>query len=257
MRITSLPFRRVVRTLALAAITVPALRAQGALGLQGFGYPGGQLSTRSLATGGSLADFDPQSPLNPAAIGAGARALVYAQYDPEFRTSSVGGLTSHATTARFPMFGITAQAGQATFGLSFSSYLDRSWSNSYADTITVSGTRVAPNVNASSDGGISDIRAAGAWRFSDRFVLGVGLHFYPGRNNTSIGREFTDSGTFGGFTQNGEITYAGSALSVGMVGTPFSHLNVAASARFGSNIDVRQGDSTVLGRARIPGRYSA
>ena len=63
----------------------PALCAQGATSVQGFGYPGGELSTRALGTGGSLADFDANSPLNPAALLVGTRATVYVQYDPEFR----------------------------------------------------------------------------------------------------------------------------------------------------------------------------
>jgi hypothetical protein len=257
MRVPSLVFRHVARAFALGALVVPAARAQGALGVQGFGYPGGELSTRALSTGGSLAEFDPQSPLNPAALGMGSRALLYVQYDPEFRTSSAGGLASRSTIARFPMFGVSARAGQFTFGLSFSSYLDRTWSNAYADTILVGGTRVASNVLASSSGGITDVRGAAAWTVSDRFVVGLAVHVYPGRNNTSIGREFVDSSTFGGFNQSGEITYAGSALSLGLVASPVTHLNIAASGRLGGPIDVRQGDSTVLGRARVPARVGA
>ncbi len=255
MRVPSFVSRSVSRAAVLVVLAAPAMRAQGALSVQGFGYPGGQLSTRSLATGGALADFDPQSPVNPASIGSGARALVYVQYDPEFRTSTAGGATSKSTVARFPMFGISTRAGAATFALSFSSYLDRTWSNSYADTINISGTRVPSLVGAASSGGITDVRGAVAYAIGDRFVVGLGVHVFPGRNNTSIAREFPDSASFGGFNQSGEITYGGTALSLGVVGTPIEHINIAASARFGGALDVRQGDSTVLGSARIPGRY--
>lgn len=257
MRVASPLFRHVARALALGALSVSVLSAQGALSVQGFGYPGGQLSTRALATGGALADFDPQSPLNPAALSSSTRALIYAQYDPEFRNVAVGGVSSKVTVARFPMFSITGRAGQATFGLSFSSYLDRTWSNSYADTILINGTRVPSLVTASSSGGITDVRGAVAYTIGDRWAVGLGLHVFPGRNNTSIGREFPDSASFGGFNQSGELTYSGTGLSLGFIGSPVQHFNVAASARLGGTMDVRIADSTLLGKARVPGRYGA
>ena len=51
-----------VATLALAA----AAGAQGTLSTQGFGYPTGGMSARSLATGGAITEFDPLSSTNPA-----------------------------------------------------------------------------------------------------------------------------------------------------------------------------------------------
>jgi len=249
--------RAIARALALTVLAGSVARAQGTLSAQGFGYPGGQLSSRSQAVGGSLAEFDPQSPLNPAALSSPARALVYVQYDPEFRTTAIGGLSSKVTIARFPAFGISARAGQMSFGLSFSSYLDRTWSNTYADTIMVGGTRTPTTVSASSDGGITDVRGAASYAFSDRFIVGLGVHVYPGRNNTAIGRTFQDSTAFGGFSQSGEITYAGTALSLGVIATPVDHLNLSLAARLGGTLDVRQGDSTVLGSARVPNRFGA
>ena len=63
-------------TAAALCFAAPALYAQGALSVQGFGYPGGELSTRALATGGSLADFDANSPINPAALLVGTRSTI-------------------------------------------------------------------------------------------------------------------------------------------------------------------------------------
>src|SRR6185312_14916219 len=68
--------RFVTRLAAAAAAfcwSAAALGAQGSLGLQGYGYPGGELSTRALATGGALGDFDANSPINPAALMIGTR----------------------------------------------------------------------------------------------------------------------------------------------------------------------------------------
>jgi hypothetical protein len=104
----------VASALCLAART---LCAQGALSLQGFGYPGGETSTRALGTGGSLADFDANSPINPAALLVGSRATVYLQYDPEFRWVTGTGLNVSTVTARFPLFVISGKVGQARFSL--------------------------------------------------------------------------------------------------------------------------------------------
>jgi hypothetical protein len=239
------------------AIAVPALHAQGALSVQGFGYPGGQLSTQALSTGGSMAEFDPQSPLNPAALAVGKRALVYLQYDPEFRSVTVPGTTVSTTTARFPMFAVSGRYGKATFGLSFSSYVDRTWTNSYADTQIVSGQTVGSRLIATSSGGISDLRVAMAWTFSPTFFVGLGLHAFPGTNRPTIGRVFDDSVSFGNFTTTNTMAYNGTAISVGFVAVPFGHLNIGASGRYGGTLRVRLGDSTVLGEGRVPTRYGA
>ena len=249
---------RVFARVLLAAVIIvpgPALRAQGALSVQGFGYPGGQLSTQALATGGAMAEFDPQSPLNPAALGVGRRALVYVQYDPEFRRVSLPGSNVSTTTARFPLFAVSGRYGKATFGLAFSSYVDRTWTNTFVDTQVVSGEKIGSRLTASSAGGISDLRAAMSWTFTPRFTIGIGAHAFPGENRTSIGRVFDDSLKFGNFSSSSTMAYNGAAVSVGVVAVPVNHLNVAASARFGGTLRIRMGDSTVLGEGRVPGRY--
>lgn len=249
---------RVLARMLLAAafvLTGPALRAQGALSLQGFGYPGGQLSTQALGTGGAMAEFDPQSPLNPAALGVGKRALVYLQYDPEFRTVTLPGSNVSTTTARFPLFAVSGRYGKANFGLAFSSYVDRTWTNTFADTQVVSGEKIGSRLAASSAGGISDLRVAMSWTFTPRFLVGIGVHAFPGENRTSIGRLFNDSAKFGNFTSSNTMAYNGTAVSLGVVAVPVNHLNVAASARFGGTLRIRMGDSTVLGQAHVPGRY--
>ena len=249
--------RVLARVVIVTAIVLSgsALSAQGALSVQGFGYPGGQLSTQALSTGGAMAEFDPQSPLNPAALGVGRRALVYLQYDPEFRSITLPGSTVSTTTARFPLFAVSGRYGKATFGLAFSSYVDRTWTNTFVDTQVVSGEKIGSRLAASSAGGISDLRVAMSWTFTPRFVVGIGAHAFPGSNRTTIGRLFDDSLKFGNFSSSSSMEYNGAALSVGVVAVPVTHLNFAASARFGGTLRVRMGDSTVLGEGRVPGRY--
>jgi hypothetical protein len=240
-----------------AAGFVAPLAAQGSLSLQGFGYPGGQLSTRALSTGGALADFDAQSPLNPAALALGQRASVHLQYDPEFRSLSTPNGQARTTTARFPLFAVSGKLGHATFGLAFSSFLDRSWVNTYADTQVLNGERIPSTLTASSKGGINDVRAAVSWSVSPRFHVGLGVHAFPGENRLEIGRAFGDSSLLGKFDTVSTVTYGGSAVSVGFMALPVPHVNVAAALRLGGTMQTRAGDSTVLSEARIPTRWSA
>lgn len=234
-----------------------ALSAQGALSLQGFGYPGGELSTRALATGGALADFDANSPINPAALMVGTRATVYLQYDPEFRWVSGPGGTATTTTARFPLFMISGKVGKARFSLSYSSFLDRSWTNTYSDTQTVGPSQVPSTVTTVSNGGIADVRGAMSYTFSDKLTIGVGVHVFPGQNQMTFGRSFPqDTTSFGAFQSANTYNYSGSAVSFGLVATPLPHINIGLSGRRGFSMHVHEGDSTTLGDANVPNRGS-
>ena len=234
-----------------------ALCAQGALSVQGFGYPGGEISTRALGTGGSLADFDANSPINPAALLVGSRATVYLQYDPEFRWVTGTGLNTSTVTARFPLFLISGKMGQARFSLSYASYLDRTWTNTYQDTQVVGTLRVPSTVTAVSSGGISDIRAAMSWTFSSRLTVGAAIHVFPGQNHIVFGRAFpSDSTSFGAFAQTSTFNYSGSAVSFGLIATPIDHINLGVSGRYGFSMHVHEGDSTTVGEANVPNRLS-
>jgi len=235
----------------------PALYAQGALSLQGFGYPGGEISTRALGTGGSLADFDANSPINPAALLVGSRATVYLQYDPEFRWVTGTGLNTSTVTARFPLFLLSGKIGQARFSLSYASFLDRTWTNTYQDTQVVGTLRVPSTVTAVSSGGISDIRAAMSWTFSSRLTVGAAIHVFPGENRIVFGRSFpSDSTSFGAFAQANTFNYSGSAVSFGLIATPIDHINIGVSGRYGFSMHVHEGDSTTVGEANVPNRIS-
>ena len=235
---------------------VPALaHAQGSLGSQGFGYPLGGQSARSLGAGGAISGTDAQTTLNPAAIVMNSRAQVYAQYEPEFRTVTIRGVATKTTTSRFPLFALTGRQGKATFSLSFASFMDRTWVNTYADTQTVGTERLASTVLTQSVGGISEGRAAMAWSFSDNVHLGVGLHVYPGQNRVSIGRVFSDSSRAGNFQVSDSYSFSGKALSLGALVIPGKHFVLTADLRVGGGLSMRLGDSTLVGQGTVPLRY--
>jgi hypothetical protein len=251
---------RFLQRFAVAAalcIGASALGAQGSLGLQGFGYPGGELSTRALATGGALADFDANSPINPAALLVGTRATVYLQYDPEFRWITGPGGKASTTTARFPLFLISGKLGKARFSFSYTSFLDRTWTNTYQDSQVVGGSKVPSTVTAISDGGIADIRGAMSYTFSDKLTIGAGVHVFPGQNHILFGRSFPqDSISFGAFSQASTYNFSGSAVSLGVIATPLPHINVGLSGRYGFSMHMHRGDSTSVGDANVPNRVS-
>jgi hypothetical protein len=252
---------RLIPGLAAAAAlccAASAVQAQGALGVQGFGYPGGEQSSRSLATGGALADFDANSPINPAALMIGTRATVYLQYDPEFRFVSGPGVNATTTTARWPLFMISGKTGKARFSLSYASFLDRTWTNTYSDTQVVGSSRLPSTVTAISNGGIADVRGAMSYTFSDKLTIGAAVHVFPGQNHIIFGRSFPqDTTSFGAFQQTNTFNYSGSAVSFGVIATPVPHINFGLSGRYGFSMHLHEGDSTTLGNASVPNRGSA
>ncbi len=248
-------FPRACAVAVLLAASAAQVAAQGALSTLGFGYPSGGLSSRSLATGGALGELDPQSPLNPASIVLSSRAQAYFQYDPEFRSVNAGAGTVSTTTERFPVFMITGTQGRATFALSYASFMDRTWSNSYADTQSVGGERIASTVFTSSEGGIADARAAMAWTVNERLHFGVGVHLYPGQDRVSIGRAFADTQHIGSFSLSNTYTFSGTGVSFGGVWISPNHLVLAADLRAGGSLSMLQGDSTEVGSGRVPLRF--
>lgn len=228
--------------------------AQGSLSTLGFGYPVGGASARSVATGMSLGGLDAQTTANPAALVLSSRAQGYFQYEPEFRSVNAGSGSVKTTTSRFPLFQVTGRQGRATFGLSYASFLDRTWSNSYADTQTVAGERIASTVLTASVGGIADARGAMAWSFTDRLHAGAALHIYPGDNRVSAGRVFNDTARIGSFNLEQVYNYSGTAVSLGGLWLTEAKIAIAADLRLGGTLRFRQGDSTIVGSARIPMR---
>ena len=68
-------------------LLLPSLStAQGTLSALGFGYPAGQISTRALGAGGSIAEFDPFYSTNPAAVSTFGGSALYVHAEPEYRS---------------------------------------------------------------------------------------------------------------------------------------------------------------------------
>jgi hypothetical protein len=245
------------RILVLMIVAASSAGAQGTLSTQGFGYPPGEFSTRALGTGGALAQFDPQSSVNPASIVSAGDPLLFLQYEPEFRRISSGGTTQRTTTSRFPLVVASIPIGtQATIALSVSTLLDRSWSTTTTRNVDVAGINAPLTENVKSLGAIDDLRLAGGWAPNEYLQLGLGAHVFTGQNRLFFTQIFPDSLHFVSVQQLSTLDYTGFAVSGGAVIHPSKLLALAVSGRKGGNLKAQTGD-TLVAEAKVPDRYGA
>jgi hypothetical protein len=233
--------------------------AQGALSLQGLGYPTGGLSARAEGTGGGVADFDALSLVNPASL-AGVRSLaLFLQYSPEFRRVTAGSNTAKTTTARFPVVEAALPMGQQwTLGLSSTTFLDRSSETSLVRQQVVGASTDIVSVTERNKvlGAINDARLALAWSRSPVFRVGVGAHIFTGSNRITFLQLFPDSTRYISTAQTGRLSFAGFAGSLGLEYHPSSAIGFALAGRKGGDLRAQSGD-TAIGSAKVPDHYSA
>ncbi|MCU0634132.1 MAG: hypothetical protein MUE41_04585 [Gemmatimonadaceae bacterium] len=243
-------------SLALLGVTPLALRAQGTLSTQGFGYPPGQLSARAAATAGALGEFDPLSPLNPATIVGSRRSFFTAQAAPEFRSVQGTGAASERTdTQRIPLLaaGLRVRGGTLALGVAASTLLDRSWATTSAGSVVIGNETVTTSDRGESKGAITDLRVAAAYQAHRTVRVGIAAHALTGENVVVQERTFTDTSRFGGIVDSANISYRGSAFTLGVEWTPIRGVGIAASVRRGGDIESVVRDS-VRSRATVPAR---
>lgn len=231
--------------------------AQGTLSTQGFGYPTGQYSSRVLATGGGMGEFDADSPLNPASLASSSDPRVFFQYEPEFRKLTVGSGTANSLTARFPVVSASVPfRTRGSVGLSVSTFLDRSSSTSFTRDQEVAGQVVTITESTRILGAINDIRLAFAYGPSQKVQFGVGGHVFAGQNRVFFSQVFPDTLKFGNVSQVSTLGFTGFAVSAGVIFRPSRNLGFGLSGQKGARLEARVADSTVS-RADVPDRFSA
>ena len=252
-----------VRLHAFAMLSLVAFasgaKAQGALSLQGLGYPTGQLSARAEGTGGGVADFDALSLVSPASLAGVGSAALFFQYSPEFRKVTTSSGTAKTTTARFPLVeGVLPMGQDWALGLSSATFLDRSQETSLQRLQTVgTGTDTVTLTERNKVlGAINDVRLAVAWSTNPVFRIGVGGHVFSGSNRITFSQLFPDSSKYISTAQNGRISYAGFAASLGLEFHPSRAIGFAIAGRKGGDLRAESGD-TAIGSGRIPDHYSA
>jgi hypothetical protein len=244
-----------LRLLIAVLLGLPvAAGAQGTLSTQGLGYPGGQLSTRSLATGGALGEVDPYSAINPSSIFGLGGSTLYFQADPEYRTLSSGAGKETATIARYPLISASVPLGTSWMvGVSASNLLDRSFKTVTRSIQTAGTTTIGSTNSFSSDGAIGDVRLALAWAPLTWLRVGVAGHAITGDNRLSASQVFDDSLSFATLRDTATVSYVGSAYSGGFQLTVPGGFNFAASYRRGGPLSIKHADTT-LRTGNVPDR---
>jgi hypothetical protein len=242
--------------LGIAALSARA-SAQASLSLQGFGFPAGQMSTRTLGAGGSLAEIDPLTPVNPASVSLLLTRLLYVQAEPEFRTVHSANGTDNTTTPRYPnVFGAVPVGNGFVLSLGSSSLLDRTGTTTFAAPQVLSGNdTVLMTTNFKIQGAMNDVRLAGAWSPTNWFRLGLGAHAITGHNLITLRQSFDDTVAFATTQLQRILSFSGTAASIG-VQFLAKDVTFAASARQGGMLSMSAGDTT-LTKARVPNRFGA
>jgi hypothetical protein len=243
--------------LAAALLALPAVSsAQGTLSTQGFGYPAGQMSTRTLGTGGSLSEIDPLSVTNPASIVNFGGSALYFQAEPEYRTIRVAGASDRSTIARYPLVaGVVPLTSNLFAGLSASNLLDRSFETRTRGSQVVGGSTVTSTNLFRSDGAIGDLRLALSWAPRPWLHLGFAGHAISGDNRLVSRQDFDDSTRYADIVDTATVTYVGNAFSGGVEVYTGRYAVLAASYRRGGPVSLKHGDTTIS-TARVPDRLA-
>jgi hypothetical protein len=154
---------------------------------------------------------------------------------------------------RFPAFQATGTFGKFTGAVGVSTLLDRSWVNRYSDSLRVGGEWIPSEIQTSSAGALSDVRAAVGYVINKRVQVGLGLHGLAGENRTTFDRVFPDSTGVGGLSQSAAFGFAGTAISAGVVTIPRDGLVFAASVRSGGALTLEE-NGNEAGRGSVPTR---
>jgi hypothetical protein len=258
---------RIIAVFYLLLIAAP-VAAQGTLSGQGYGYPPGGLGTRTQGTGGALAEFDEETPLNPAALMRWGQPGLHFQYDPEYRRVTAAGAAGVRTVVgRFPVIVAAIPVGsRASLALSMSTLLDRTYETTNTARRLIGAESLYVTERLRANGGMNDIRLGGAFGVTKWLNVGVAVHAITGQNQVvqSASVQSTDpalgdstGGRFAAYDVS--LGFRGSALSAGADFHPTRSLSIGLSGRLGGPIrtlrsDTAGKDSTIT-RAHVPDKW--
>ena len=206
----------------------PLAAQDSQFGIRGLGAPGTFASVRAWTTGGAFAPFDGMSALTDAALSDVTRLTASATGASVYRTVDDGTNSSALRSSRFPMMQVAGQVlDKLVVGGGFSTYLYRSYSVQVPGTISIRGVPETYLDELGSDGAVTDLRVAAAWKFSSRLSIGGGLHILTGSSNLTATRLFTDSAVYKNATQTDQESYGGFGVSLSVLATPVSGLHVS------------------------------
>ena len=230
----------------LAALTPAVLGAQASqFGIRGLGFPGSGYSARARAMGGATALFDPESALNPAAVGGLSEMTAAFSLLNDRRTVTNPGGTGSVRGMRFPLFSVAGPLRSAplSFGVSATTYMSRDFASVATDTAVIRGVPTPVLDSLTAEGGINDLRASVAWRVDGRTMVGGAIHAYTGVTRIARASVFEDTG-FVAIREHSEVSAAGAGFDLGVIKRLTPHLTMAAVLRSDGSVTVRRDSLT-------------
>lgn len=179
---------------AIPACPAPAW-AQAGVSLLGLGRPEDPVDARTRALGGAgaVAHGRNYSLLNPAALSGVSSAGVFFGFSTENREVEGAAAQGELRGTRFPVGQLVYPLGERwVAAVGFGAFLDQEWLVTFEDTLRLAEDTIPFTENRGSEGGISQLRAAAAWRLHDRVSVGLGLDLYAGDVVRSVRRRFED-----------------------------------------------------------------
>lgn len=241
---------------ALVVGTSAPLAAQGVLSSQGLGFPPGQLSTHARGTGGAIAEFDPVSALNPAAMAGWGRAAIHVQSEPETRRTTSPGGTDITGSTRFSMIAAGIGLGdRVAVGFNVSTFLDRSWETIFEGTQIIGPDTARFTDRNGARGAIADSKVIVGVNLPLGFRVGLGAHAISGSHQLRAGRQYAAESPYVGFSTSQQLRFVGRALSTGVSWEPVRWLAVAGSARFGGGLEAINDAQQFRAQGAVPDRF--
>jgi hypothetical protein len=143
----------------------------------------------------------------------------------------------------------------ATFGLSASTFLDRTSSTQVTRTLDVAGVTSEVTETNRVVGAITDIRLAGGYAPNAKFQAGIAGHVFTGQNRDFFSQTFPDTLKFTPITQTSTLAFTGYGVSAGIMLRPSRVFGIGLSGLKGMKLSTRAGD-TLVTEANIPDRIS-
>jgi hypothetical protein len=131
-----------------------------------------------------------------------------------------------------------ATAASLVVGAGFNAYLDQTYRTEVRDSMLIQG-QMEPYTDAiASDGGVSDIRIAAAWRAAPRIVLGGAFHLLSGVTRSSATRQFDNGPNYQNSVEIAFVQNTGAGVSGGLTIDITRSLRLAAWARTDTELKV-------------------
>jgi hypothetical protein len=243
---------RYASLLILLALLPGVSSAQSSqFGVRGLGFPGRGLAVRAAGSSGAFGLFDPESSLNPAALGAVPTLTSVFILTQSFRHTENPAGTASLRDTRFPLLSVAGPVrSAAAFGISYSNYTSRDFTVATEGTLDLRGVPVGVTDSFSSRGGLNDFRLAGAYRVHDRWTFGAGFHVITGSNRLESRRVFSDP-SFLSSVQRSEVSFAGVGLSAGVIRQLGTRVAIAALVRTDGHVNVDR-DSARVATVDLP-----